>query len=67
MIAQIPTAQQLIPPVFAAGRPADGAGGAIYEYEPDEEEILAELLPRNIAVQIFRALLENAASFTAPR
>src|SRR5262247_712885 len=59
VIAQIPTAQQIIPPVFdtAAGN------GASYEYEPDEEEILAELLPRNIAVQIFRALLENAASF----
>ena len=36
---------------------------AVYEYEPDEEEILAELLPRNISVQIFRALMENAASF----
>ena len=60
MIAQIPTAQQLIPPVF---EPAEDAGaGAAYEYEPDEEEILAELLPRNLAVQIFRALLENAAS-----
>jgi F-type H+-transporting ATPase subunit gamma len=60
VIAQIPTAQQIIPPVFDAA--ADN-GGASYEYEPDEEEILAELLPRNIAVQIFRALLENAASF----
>ncbi len=41
-----------------------GSGdGAAYEYEPEEEEILAELLPRNIAVQIFRALLENTASF----
>jgi len=60
VIAQIPTAQQIIPPVFDAA--ADN-GGAAYEYEPDEEEILAELLPRNIAVQIFRALLENAASF----
>jgi F-type H+-transporting ATPase subunit gamma len=61
VIAQIPTAQQIIPPVFEA----DAANGvsAAYEYEPDEEEILAELLPRNIAVQIFRALLENAASF----
>ena len=61
VIAQIPTAQQIIPPVFetAAGR----AAAAVYEYEPDEEEILAELLPRNIAVQVFRALLENAASF----
>jgi F-type H+-transporting ATPase subunit gamma len=60
VIAQIPTAQQIIPPVFEA---ANGNGGATYEYEPDEEEILDELLPRNIAVQIFRALLENAASF----
>jgi F-type H+-transporting ATPase subunit gamma len=62
VIAQIPTAQQIIPPVFEA--PAAGQeAAAVYEYEPDEEEILAELLPRNIAVQIFRALLENAASF----
>jgi F-type H+-transporting ATPase subunit gamma len=61
VIAQIPTAQQIIPPVFEA---ASGQGAAaVYEYEPDEEEILAELLPRNIAVQVFRALLENAASF----
>jgi F-type H+-transporting ATPase subunit gamma len=37
-------------------------GGAVYEYEPDEEEILAELLPRNVQVQVFRAMLENAAS-----
>jgi F-type H+-transporting ATPase subunit gamma len=61
VIAQIPTAQQIIPPVFEADAP-NGVSAA-YEYEPDEEEILAELLPRNIAVQIFRALLENAASF----
>ena len=62
VIAQIPTAQQIIPPVFEAAT-ANGGAAASYEYEPDEEEILAELLPRNIAVQIFRALLENAASF----
>jgi F-type H+-transporting ATPase subunit gamma len=62
VIAQIQTAQQIIPPVFEA-KTADALGGAIYEYEPDEEEILAELLPRNIAIQLFRALLENAASF----
>src|SRR5215467_13374964 len=61
VIAQIPTAQQIIPPVFENG--AGQATAAVYEYEPDEEEILAELLPRNIAVQVFRALLENAASF----
>jgi F-type H+-transporting ATPase subunit gamma len=62
VIAQIPTARQIIPPVFEAPSVGGGAGAA-YEYEPDEEEILAELLPRNIAVQIFRALLENTASF----
>ena len=64
-MAQIPTASQIIPPVFEAASSA-GAGdvpAASYDYEPDEEEILADLLPRNIAVQIFRALLENAASF----
>jgi F-type H+-transporting ATPase subunit gamma len=61
VIAQIPTAQQIIPPVFETAGGQEAA--AVYEYEPDEEEILAELLPRNIAVQIFRALLENAASF----
>jgi F-type H+-transporting ATPase subunit gamma len=61
VIAQVPTAQQLIPAVF----PESGSdnGGAVYEYEPDEEDILAELLPRNISVQIFRALMENSASF----
>jgi F-type H+-transporting ATPase subunit gamma len=59
VIAQIPTAQQIIPPVFAEDK---NNGGAAYEYEPDEVDILTDLLPRNIAVQIFRALLENAAS-----
>lgn len=58
-IAQIPTEVQLIPAVAAA----TGAGvGAAVEYEPDEEEILGELLPRNLTVQIYKALLENAAS-----
>jgi F-type H+-transporting ATPase subunit gamma len=61
VMAQIPTAQQLIPAVFPAT--AAGSAGAVYEYEPDEEDILAELLPRNISVQVFRALMENAASF----
>jgi F-type H+-transporting ATPase subunit gamma len=59
VIAQFPTAQQVIPPLFAEGT---ATAGVAYEYEPDENEILAELLPRNIAVQVFRALLENAAS-----
>jgi F-type H+-transporting ATPase subunit gamma len=62
VIAQIPTAQQIVPPA-ATDSTAAGLGGGIYDYEPDEEEILEELLPRNIAVQIFRALLENNASF----
>jgi F-type H+-transporting ATPase subunit gamma len=61
VIAQVPTAQQLIPATFEA-RAAD-ADAPVYEYEPDEEEILADLLPRNLAVQIFKALLENQASF----
>jgi F-type H+-transporting ATPase subunit gamma len=60
VILQIPTALQVIPPVFPA-RQDDGAVAA-YEYEPDELDILTELLPRNISVQVFRALLENAAS-----
>jgi F-type H+-transporting ATPase subunit gamma len=61
VIAQIPTAQQIIPPVFPAV--AEAGPTAAYEYEPDEEDILAELLPRYVAVQIYRALLENSASF----
>jgi F-type H+-transporting ATPase subunit gamma len=61
VIAQIPTAHQLIPAVFEGA--ASDTGGAVYEYEPEEDQILAELLPRNISVQFLRALLENAASF----
>ena len=62
VIAQIPTAQQIVPPVFD-GNATSALGGAVYEFEPEAEEILHDLLPRNIAVQIFRALLENSASF----
>jgi len=58
VILQIPTAQPLIPAQFDAGEPATAA----YEYEPGQDEILASLAPRNISVQVFRALLENAAS-----
>jgi F-type H+-transporting ATPase subunit gamma len=61
VIAQVPSAIRIIPPELDAE--AANSGGAAYEYEPDEDEILTELLPRNVAVQIFRALLENAASF----
>lgn len=64
-VSQILTFQQLVPVQAAAI--AEGAvevseGGALYEFEPDEERILSELLPRNLAVQVFGALLENAAS-----
>ncbi len=60
-LVQEPVAQRIIPVTLPAGDKTAGASAAI-EYEPDEEEILASLLPRNVAVQIFRALLENAAS-----
>jgi F-type H+-transporting ATPase subunit gamma len=62
VIAQIPTAQQIIPPVFENDAETGTGTSAAYEYEPEEGEILAELLPRNLSVQVFRALLENAAS-----
>jgi F-type H+-transporting ATPase subunit gamma len=61
VMSQIPTEQRLIP---AAVGDDDADSGAVinYEYEPDEDEILADLLPQNLAVQIFRGLLENGAS-----
>jgi F-type H+-transporting ATPase subunit gamma len=62
-ITQIVTVQQLIPFAPVAAEPdAAALAGAVYEFEPSEEEILAELLPKNLAIQIFTALLENAAS-----
>ena len=62
-ITQIVTRQQLIPFAIEGGAGgATAAGGAVYEYEPDEEQILTDLLPRNLSVQVFRALLENNAS-----
>lgn len=64
VIAQIPTALQVVPPVFEAPKGEDAqAADVTYDYEPDELDILGELLPRNLAVQVFRALLENNASF----
>jgi F-type H+-transporting ATPase subunit gamma len=57
VISQIPTAQQVIPAVFEAT-----SASALYDYEPSEEGILADLLPRNVATQVFTALLENGAS-----
>ncbi|MFC3712763.1 F0F1 ATP synthase subunit gamma [Sphingoaurantiacus capsulatus] len=67
-LVQEPTEKQIIPVALptateaAANTAAAGAVPAAVEYEPDEESILAELLPRNVAIQVFRALLENAAS-----
>jgi F-type H+-transporting ATPase subunit gamma len=68
-MTQFVTVQQLIPPpapevtATTVAAPAASMGGAVYEFEPDEADILADLLPRNLTVQIFRVLLENAASF----
>ncbi len=65
VISQIPTARQLIPAaVEADGRPLD-LNGAVYDYEPSEEAILEDLLPRNIGVQLLSAMLENQAGFYA--
>lgn len=61
VIAQVPTASQVIP-ASPPERDATDAAAAPYEYEPDEEAILETLLPRYVAVQVFRALLENVAS-----
>jgi F-type H+-transporting ATPase subunit gamma len=67
VISQIPTAQQIIPLVVEAkatdAKATDAGAATSYEYEPEEDEILTGLLPRNLAVQVFRALLENNASF----
>ena len=61
VIAQVPTAQQIIP--LEVSEATANGNSTSYEYEPEEDEILTGLLPRNLAVQIFRALLENNASF----
>ena len=63
VVTQIPTVRQLIPATVEAAAP--DAKRAFYDYEPDESEILAELLPKNISVQILSALLENQAGFFA--
>lgn len=60
VVSQIPTAQQIIPASFEEQE--GDAASAIFDYEPDEEAILADLLPRGVATQIFSALLENGAS-----
>ena len=65
MLVQEPTLDQIIPVAIPArdSAPKGGPAAAAIEYEPDEEEILAALLPKNIAIQIYRAMLENAAGF----
>ena len=65
VVSQTPTARRLIPAEVNAGEVAVDLGGAAYEYEPDEEEILQTLLPRNITIQLLGALLENQAGFYA--
>jgi F-type H+-transporting ATPase subunit gamma len=60
VISQVPTAQQIIPAVFEA--PEASAESTLYDYEPSEEAVLEDLLPRGVATQIFTALLENGAS-----
>ena len=61
VMSQVPTLIQLIPAVIEESGPLTGSQRSVYEYEPDEGAILADLLPRNVNVQIFRALLENVA------
>ncbi|MGH7057293.1 MAG: ATP synthase F1 subunit gamma, partial [Acetobacteraceae bacterium] len=62
VMSQVTTAARLIPAPLPEAVPAATRGPvAVYEFEPDEEEILARLLPRNLAIQIYRALLESAA------
>ena len=61
VISQIVTEQQLVPAPVTAGEEDAAPGGASFDFEPDEETILARLLPQNLSVQLFRALLESAA------
>ncbi len=65
VVSQTPVVKQLVPAVVEAGAAVTDLGGAAYEYEPSEEGILEELLPRNLSVQILTALLENMAGFYA--
>jgi F-type H+-transporting ATPase subunit gamma len=62
VISQEPTAQQIIPASFETDENEDAGAATLYDYEPSEEGILADLLPRGVATQIFAALLENGAS-----
>ncbi|MCP1336697.1 F0F1 ATP synthase subunit gamma [Futiania mangrovi] len=62
VVSQVPTAKRIIPATIEDGQTGADLQGAVYEYEPDAEQILADLLPRNLTVQVLNALLENAAS-----
>ncbi|WP_296615143.1 F0F1 ATP synthase subunit gamma [Sphingomonas sp.] len=62
VLTQEPTEQQIIPVSIPAGAADTGGVSAAVDYEPEEEEILADLLPRNVAIQLYRAIRENAAS-----
>ncbi len=62
VISQIPTAQQVIPASYDLPEDEEAGASADYDYEPDQDQILADLLPRGVATQIFAALLENGAS-----
>jgi len=61
VISQVPTALQLIPAAAPVASDVDQSAASLYEYEPDAASILADLIPRNLSVQVFTALLENAA------
>jgi F-type H+-transporting ATPase subunit gamma len=64
VISQIPSELQLVPVKLPDAKQEESAGAkAVYEFEPDEETILARLLPQNLAIQVYRAMLENAAGF----
>ncbi|HVL41723.1 MAG TPA: F0F1 ATP synthase subunit gamma, partial [Brevundimonas sp.] len=63
VISQVPTAKQLVPAVVEGGAEPINLNGAVYDYEPSEEEILETLLPRNITTQILASMYENQAGF----
>ncbi|MGA0605707.1 F0F1 ATP synthase subunit gamma [Phenylobacterium sp. VNQ135] len=65
VVTQVPTTRQLIPAEVGGGQAPLDLKGAVYEYEPGEEEILETLLPRNVTTQLFSATLENQAGFFA--
>ena len=65
VVSQVASVKQLIPAEIAADAPPIDLKGAVYEYEPSEEAILETLLPRNLTIQLFSAMLENQAGFYA--